>query len=168
MTFQDRVKRIEAFRPDIMFRDGAFILKVRFSENWRVIQPEDERIAMSEDNSVKGLWWYVAHIEDVDMLFDLIDETVEANREMERKAALYKEKVAELKELFLSDATYEKLCTLQFAFPTRRKPRKASEKAAESDGKTERPEAEDTPKQPEAQPIESEIDRKIKKAIGKK
>lgn len=166
MTFQDRVKRIEAFRPDIMFRDGAFILKVRFSENWRVIQPEDERIAMSEDNSVKGLWWYVAHIEDVDMLFDLIDETVEANREMERKAALYKEKVSELKELFLSDATYEKLCTLQFAFPTRRKPRKASEKAAVPEPVGA--EAEDTPKQPETQPVEGEIDKKIKKALGKK
>lgn len=168
MTFQERVKKIEAFSPDIMFRDGAFILKVRFRENWRVIPPEDDRIAMSEDNSVKGLWWYVASIDDVDMLFDLIDETAEANVEMERKAALYKEKVAELKELFLSDATYDRLCTLQFTFPVKRKPRKGSDRPAEADGAGKPGKAEETPKQPETQPVEGEIDRKIKKAIGKK
>ena len=168
MTFQERVKRIEAFRPDIMFRDGAFILKVRFSENWRVIQPDDDRIAMSEDNSVKGLWWYVAQIEDVDMLFDLIDETVEANMEMERKAALYKEKVAELKELFLSDATYEKLCTLQFTFPTKRKPRKVSENPAQTVGTAKPDKTEETTQPTGTQEVEGEIDKKIKKAMGKK
>lgn len=164
MTFQERVKKLEEYRPDISFRDGAFILKIRFKPEWRVIEPSDrERIACSEDNNKKGLWWYVVKIEDVDELFDLIDDTIEANIELEKKAELYKEKVNELKELFLSDASYEKLNSLQFTFAKSKKQKPAKSKKEEPKG-IEALEVEGD----NAEPAESEIDIKVKKAIGGK
>ena len=166
MTFQERVKKLEQYRPDISFRDGAFILKIRFNHSWRVIEPQDkELIAFAQDNNTTGLYWYVAHIEDVDELFDLIDETIEVNQELERKRELYKQKVNDLKELFLSDVTYEKLCTLEFTFARQKKTKSVKTKKPETKGIESLDVAE------EVQGIEtgeSEIDIKVKQAIGEK
>lgn len=166
MTFQERVMKLENYRPDITFKDGAFILKIRFNRSWRVIEPQDkERIAFAKDNNTEGLYWYVAHIEDVDELFDLIDETIEVNQELERKRDLYKSKVDELKELFLSDITYEKLCTLEFTFAKQKKEKTQKRKKAEPKS-IESLDVADEPQTVETG--ESEIDIKVKQALGGK
>lgn len=166
MTFQERVMKLENYRPDITFKDGAFILKIRFNRSWRVIEPQDkERIAFAKDNNTEGLYWYVAHIEDVDELFDLIDETIEVNQELERKRDLYKSKVDELKELFLSDITYEKLCTLEFTFAKQKKEKAQKRKKTEPKS-IESLDVADEPQTVET--AESEIDIKVKQALGGK
>lgn len=117
-SFQDRIKELQDYRPDIMYKDGAFILKIRFKKNWQIIMPQDEReVAYSKDDNVDGLHWYVSTIEDSDKIFDLIDETISVNKEFEKKSELYKEKVKELQELFLSDIPYYKLKAIRFVVP---------------------------------------------------
>ena len=132
-SFQDRIKELQDYRPDIMYKDGAFILKIKFKKNWQIIMPQDEReVAYSKDDSVDGLHWYVSTIEDSDKIFDLIDETISVNKEFEKKSGLYKEKVKELQELFLSDITYDKLKTIQFVIPDKEsnaKPKRGVTKA---------------------------------------
>ena len=127
-SFQDRIKELQDYRPDIMYKDGAFILKIRFKKNWQIIKPKDEReVAYSKDDTVEDLHWYVSTIENSDKIFDLIDETISINKEFEKKSGLYKEKVKELQELFLSDIPYDKLKTIQFVIPdkeTKSKPKK--------------------------------------------
>lgn len=127
-SFQDRIKDLQDYRPDIMYKDGAFILKIRFKKNWQIIKPKDEReVAYSKDDTVEDLHWYVSTIEDSDKIFDLIDETISINKEFEKKSGLYKEKVKELQELFLSDIPYDKLKTIQFVIPdkeSKTKPKK--------------------------------------------
>ena len=127
-SFQDRIKDLQDYRPDIMYKDGAFILKIRFKKNWQIIKPKDEReVAYSKDDTVEDLHWYVSTIEDSDKIFDLIDETISINKEFEKKSGLYKEKVKELQELFLSDIPYDKLKTIQFVIPdkeSKAKPKK--------------------------------------------
>jgi len=127
-TFQDRIKDLQDYRPDIMYKDGAFVLKIRFKKNWQIIKPRDENVvAYSKDDNVEDLHWYVSTIEDSDKIFDLIDETIAINKEFEKKSSLYKEKVKELQELFLSDISYDKLKTIQFVIPdkeTKQKPKK--------------------------------------------
>lgn len=114
-SFQDRIKDLQDYRPDITYKDGAFILKIRFKKNWQIIQPKDDNeVAYSKDDKIDDLHWYVSTIEDSDKVFDLIDETIAVNKEFEKKTSLYKEKVKELQELFLSDIPYEKLKTVQF------------------------------------------------------
>lgn len=117
-SFQDRIKELQDYRPDIMYKDGAFILKIKFKKNWQIIQPKNmEEVAYSKDDNIEGLHWYVSTIEDSDKIFDLIDETISINKEFEKKSGLYKEKVKELQELFLSDISYDKLKTIQFVIP---------------------------------------------------
>ena len=117
-SFQDRIKDLQEYRPNIMYKDEAFILKIRFKKNWQIIKPTDENIvAYSKDDNIEGLHWYVSTIEDSDKIFDLIDETISINKEFEKKSGLYKEKVKELQELFLSDISYDRLKTIQFVIP---------------------------------------------------
>ena len=113
-SFQDRIRDLQDYRPDIMYKDGAFILKIRFNKNWQIIQPKDESVAYSKDENIQDLHWYVSTIEDSDNVFDLIEETITVNKEFEKKATLYKEKVKELQDLFLSDTPYEKLKNVKF------------------------------------------------------
>lgn len=124
----DRIKELDEYRPDISYKDGAFILKLRFKTGWTIIQPDDERVAYAKDDKVAGLHWYVSSIEDCDMIFDIVEETIAVNKEMEKKLLLYKEKVKELQDIFLSDIQYEKLITLQFTFPDTTKKGKSRQK----------------------------------------
>jgi len=126
-SFQERVKALQDFSPNIEFRDGAFILKIRFNKAWTVLKPDNpEQVAYSEDENKPGLHWYVSTIENSDLVFDLIEQTIEVNKDMEKKIALYKEKVRELQELFLSDMPYNRLTTLEFTFPSKKKTKKKS------------------------------------------
>ena len=76
-SFQDRIKDLQDYRPDITYKDGAFILKIRFKKNWQIIQPKnDNEVAYSKDDKIDDLHWYVSTIEDSDKVFDLIDETI--------------------------------------------------------------------------------------------
>lgn len=175
-NLQDRIKELDEYRPDISYRDGAFILKIKFKAGWSVIESEDKRVAYSEDSNVKGLHWYVSNIEDADMIFDLIEETIAVNKEMEKKLLLYKEKVKELQELFLSDIPYEKLITLQFTFPDNTKKGKSKQRQKQilqddivSEDKVNSP---DTIVSEVSVPTEiketeiNDIDKKIAEALG--
>lgn len=118
-NLQERIKDIEEYRPNITFQDGALVVKIIYKKNWQVLQPEDtETIAFSKDDNVSDLYWYVALLENADYIFDLIEKTIAVNKEMEKKISLYETKINELRELFLSDMSFEKLETLQFVFNT--------------------------------------------------
>lgn len=118
-NLQERIKDLEDYRPNITFQDGALIIKIIYNKNWQILEPNDTNlIAFSKDDNIKGLYWYVALLEHADLIFDLIETTIAVNKEMEKKISLYETKIKELRELFLSDITFEKLETLQFVFNT--------------------------------------------------
>lgn len=183
-SFQDRIKELQDYRPDIMYKDGAFIMKIRFNKNWRIIEPKDDTVAYSKDEQVENLHWFVSTIEDSDKLFDLVDEIISINKEFEKKANLYKEKVKELQELFLSDTPYEKLKLVQFVIndkETKPKGKKAKQKKQSADEPVDMVESvaetsesnkqEDMAKADEASEVSQEytgvIDNIIEQALGK-
>jgi len=182
-SFQDRIKELQDYRPDIMYKDGAFIMKIRFNKNWRIIEPKDDTVAYSKDEQVENLHWFVSTIEDSDKLFDLVDEIISINKEFEKKANLYKEKVKELQELFLSDTPYEKLKLVQFVIndkETKPKGKKAKQKKQSADETVDMAEPvaqtsetnkqEDMTKADEASEVSQEytgdIDNIIEQALG--
>ena len=179
-SLQDRIKAIEAFRPDITFKDGTFILKIKYKSGWTIIKPQDpERVAFAEDKNIKSLYWYVANIEDTDMVFDVIEETINVNKEFEKKIELYKVKVQELKDLFLSNETYERLATLQFVIPGKTKKKATKSTKTTESVPSEQPTTENSSNTEEAKEVTetkaeapaatvSDIDLKIAKALNKK
>ena len=182
-TLQDRIKDLEDYRPDITYKDGAFILKIKFNERWQLIKPKDKDVAFAPDERVKDLYWYCSTIENSDKLFDLIDETIAVNKEFEKKTALYKEKVKELQELFLSDISYERLKQVQFVIQdkeTKPKAKKTTNKVQkEKQPKVTEEEPvvpeEITEEKPEVEvnnevdePYSGDIDDAIEKALGEK
>lgn len=134
-TLQDRIKNLSGYKPDISFTNNMFILKIMFKDGWTVIQPENtDKIAFAKDKSTKCLYWYVSSIEDADSVFDLIEDTIAVNKELEKKIELYKLKIHELQELFLSNESYERLSTLEFVIPN--KQRKKQSKPKKTVGKS--------------------------------
>jgi hypothetical protein len=162
-TFQDRIKELQDYRPDIMYRDGAFILKIRFKKNWQIIKPKDEReVAYSKDDNVEDLHWYVSTIEDSDKIFDLIDETISINKEFEKKSGLYKEKVKELQELFLSDIPYDRLKAIQFVIPDKETKAKTKKGLTKSQKEKQAKLVEEHPMTPDESVQEPQIPENIK------
>ena len=119
----DKIKQLEEFKPDMSFKDGMFILKLNYKTSWSIIKPNDDTIAYAADENVSGLHWYVCNLDNIDDLFLLIENTINVNREMEKKINLYKEKVKVLQELFLGDTPYEDLLQIQFVIPEAAKKR---------------------------------------------
>ena len=168
-SFQDRIKDLQDYRPDITYKDGAFILKIRFKKNWQIIQPKDDNeVAYSKDDKIDDLHWYVSTIEDSDKVFDLIDETIAVNKEFEKKSSLYKEKVKELQELFLSDIPYEKLKTVQFVIQDKETKPKAKKTAKTKASTTETVVKPDNIVEPQESDEEykGDIDAMIEQALG--
>ena len=113
------------------------------------------------------------------MVFDVIEETINVNKEFEKKIELYKVKVQELKDLFLSNETYERLATLQFVIPgkTKKKTTKSAKTAesvpseqptTENSSNTEEPKEVTETKAEAPVATVSDIDLKIAKALNKK
>lgn len=177
-SFQERVKSLEDFKPSIGFNHGLFILKIRFNKAWKVLKPDDpKKVAYSEDKNIPGLHWYASAIEDLDLVFDLIEQTIEVNKDMEKKIALYKKKVQELQELFLSDIPYSKLTTLEFTLPSKKKKKKVMKDVitaaedgavAKADSEIKLADADEDEKDANGTSIEPNyIDEQISKALNK-
>lgn len=171
---QDRIKSIEQYRPYISYKDGLFILKIRFKKACKVVTTDDERVAYAKDDNDEHLHWFVSNIEDADLIFDIIDDTIAVNQELEKKIIFYKEKVKELQELILSDVSYEKLLTLQFTFQEPKRSKKQTKKQSQIQNETEEGTIQDTivkgienmPTEIINTDVKSDIDEKISKAIG--
>ena len=172
---QERIKDLSDYRPDITYKDGAFVLKIKFNKRWQIIKPSDEDVAYAKDDNIPDLHWYVSSIENSDKLFDLIEDTIELNKEFEKKSALYKEKVKELQELFLSDIPYEKLKTVQFVLPepaakAKPKAKKAQPKAQKKVEETTVSETvvveQPTEASTSSEPYTGNIDAIIEQALG--
>lgn len=177
-SLQDRIKDLSDYRPDITYKDGAFVLKIKFNKRWQIIKPSDEDVAYAKDDNIPDLHWYVSSIENSDKLFDLIEDTIELNNEFEKKSALYKEKVKELQEMFLSDISYDKLKTIQFVIPEQLKTA-TKPKAKKTQPKTQKKEEKAVSETPvvidntpadvntSSEPYTGDIDAIIEQELGK-
>ena len=69
-----------------------------------------------------GIHHYIALIDqiNIDDIFKCIDETINYNKDLEKKLALFKEKTKELQEIFAREE-YNKLTTIKFTFPPQKK-----------------------------------------------
>ena len=115
---QDRIKRISQYFRGIEMTGGLFIVKVQYKEKWADYPTQDmETIKVSSSDDEPNVWFYYAQADTVDMemIFDLIEETIEMNESVRLKIELLKQKVEELKVLFDTEPL-NKLELLEFTF----------------------------------------------------
>ena len=133
MSFQERIKKIDVYKPHITYKDQYIIIQIKFDKMWTIVCPDDERIGYQVD--ANNQHYFVSKIGDVDILFDLIDTIISVNQEKIKKNKLFEEKIKELKEIFLSDKTYDELLNLTFTFPNKVKKRTKQNKKVEKPSK---------------------------------
>ena len=100
-----------------------------YNPDWSVLMPENKDIYVEERN---GVHHYIALVDNINIgdMFKCIDETINYNKDLERKLILFKEKTKELQDIF-SKEEYDKLKTLEFRFPPQKKTKKTTKKKTE-------------------------------------
>ena len=142
LSLQDRMNNMKSYFRGIEMYNEALMVKVVFPDKWKCYPSADGRIKVTESETEANVLFYYADSKDTtyDDMFDLIEETIKENEEINLKLLLLKQKVDELKELF-SSRSYEELQTLEFTFvkskktPTKKKTTKKAEKTSEEEEK---------------------------------
>ena len=122
MALQDRINKIKPFfvNFNIDAKDGVSVLLVRFPQGWQIPEGLTQHFGVETAARQEGIY-FVAEIEKgTDVLFDAVDYSAEFNQSIIEKSELLKEKINELKEIFIG-TPIEKLRTLEFVFPPQKK-----------------------------------------------
>lgn len=178
MELQERLTELSKYNVSFSVADGKFVIRLQYHRDWTVVQPTDGVIQMFRDEANDTVFYYVAPITtDISEIFAAISETIDYNKELEAKELLFKVKIEELQELFVTESI-DTLQTLEFK--VKRKKAKVARKAV-----TEEAAVETDGNQDEAIPAESEgqdeniskkldneqlsgIDKKIAEAMNNK
>lgn len=104
MTLQDRIITLSEYSLSFETYEGNFVVAIAYKPNWKVKEPENEKIKFYADKENKGVCYYEMPIGgDIEEVFKCIDEVIEHNKEIEKKIELYKEYVEKLKNLFKTE-----------------------------------------------------------------
>ena len=114
-TLQDRMNDMKPYFRGIEMYNEALMVKVVMPANWKCYPSADGRIKVTPSDTDPNMTFYYADSSNTSYedMFDLIEETIKANKDILLKLKLLREKVEELKETF-SMHTYEELQTLKF------------------------------------------------------
>jgi len=122
MEWENKLKELNEYNVAFEIRQGYYHISIVFQDGWDVILPDNKNIYLEKRN---GIHHYIASTETISIneMFDCIDNTIQYNKDLERKLILFKEKTKELQDIF-SKEDYEKLKTIEFTFPKQKKKQK--------------------------------------------
>lgn len=130
MTFQERLSALSQYDVRINTHNGNFVVSVQFKEDWISVPSPSDNIRLVNDDQRPGVRHYVTPINgSVDDIFDLIEETIAYNRELEDKLLLFNDKIRELKDIFAAESL-SKLKRLRFTFEKEKKGKQKKVKEA--------------------------------------
>ena len=123
-TLQERMSDMKPYFRGIEMYNEALMVKVVMPANWKCYPSADGRIKVTPSDSDPNMTFYYADSNNTSYedMFDLVEETIKANKDVVLKLKLLKERIEELKEIF-SQHTYEELETLKFVFTESEKPK---------------------------------------------
>lgn len=181
MRLNEQLKRLSDYKVGFNIYEGTIIISVVYPDKWTVLEPKNEKIQTTKD--ADRTYYWIGMDVNVDDIFQLIDETVAYNREIEEKAALFKAKIVEMQQVFI-DNDLDSLRNLEFTLrkkTERKKPQTRKKKNKVSTGNEDtqeeklQPSNEDvvdnqivTELPRETESADSSIDDKIVKAMQEK
>lgn len=122
MNLQKKLIQLSEYKCSFKYVDSYFLISVIYPNQWSIIPSEDNTIEVGEEN---GTTFYAAPIEtDIECAFDLIDETIAYNLDVEKKMSLLKYNIGKLQEIFATK-DLDELETIEFVFK-KKKTEKAS------------------------------------------
>lgn len=124
MNLQKKLIQLSEYKCSFKYVESYFLVSMVYPENWSIIPCEDKSIDVAEED---GVTFYAALIEtDINKAFELIDDTISYNLDVEKKMNLLKFNINKLQEMFAT-MDLEELETLEFVTTTP-KVRKNTEK----------------------------------------
>lgn len=111
MNLQKKLIQLSEYKCSFKYVESYFLVSMVYPENWSIIPCEDKSIDVAEED---GVTFYAAPIEtDINKAFELIDDTISYNLDVEKKMNLLKFNINKLQEMF-STMDLEELETIEF------------------------------------------------------
>lgn len=113
MNLQKKLIQLSEYKCAFKYVNPYCVVTMNYPENWSIIPSEDKSIEVAEED---GVTFYVAPIEtDIDKTFQLIEDTIHYNLDVEKKMNLLKYNINKLQEIF-AEKDLEELETIEFVF----------------------------------------------------
>lgn len=111
MNLQKKLIQLSEYKCSFKYVESYFLVSMVYPENWSIIPCEDKSIDVAEED---GVTYYAALIEtDINKAFELIDDTILYNLDVEKKMNLLKFNINKLQEMFAT-IDLEELETIEF------------------------------------------------------
>lgn len=112
---QNRINNIIEYFRGFNIADGIAYIHVTFPKTWQLpnnnILNNEFKTSVASDNT--GIYFFTKYENGINIVFDAVEFTIDFNKDLEEKTSLFKDKVSELKELFMQEKL-DVLKTLQF------------------------------------------------------
>lgn len=121
MTLNEQLIRLSSYKINFNIYEGTVIISLEYPKDWTVLQVNSNDIQTTSENGRQFYW--VPLQTDVEKVFELIDETIEYNKDIEAKSELFKQKIDEMRKIFLEEDLHT-LKTMVFKMKKKKLPKK--------------------------------------------
>ena len=121
MTLNEQLIRLSSYKINFNIYEGTVIISLEYPRDWTVLEINSSDIQTTSENG-RQFYWVPLQM-DVEKVFELIDETIEYNKDIEAKSELFKQKIDEMRKIFLEE-DLQTLRTMEFKMKKKKLPKK--------------------------------------------
>lgn len=121
MTLNEQLIRLSSYKINFNIYEGTVIISLEYPKDWTVLEINSIDIQTTSENG-RQFYWVPLQM-DVEKVFELIDETIEYNKDIEAKSELFKQKIDEMRKIFLEE-DLQTLRTMEFKMKKKKFPKK--------------------------------------------
>lgn len=121
MTLNEQLIRLSSYKINFNIYEGTVIISLEYPKDWTVLEINSSDIQTTSENG-RQFYWVPLQM-DVEKVFELIDETIEYNKDIEAKSELFKQKIDEMRKIFLEE-DLQTLRTMEFKMKKKKLPKK--------------------------------------------
>lgn len=115
MRISEKISDIRKYLKSIIFKNNQVLIEIFFKDSWKISDDIDSKVEYGSINDRENSVVFFSKDKsvDIDEIIDEIGKVIRYNLDEEKKQALFKEKIDELKNIF-SSSSYDKLVDLNF------------------------------------------------------
>ena len=121
MTLNEQLIRLSSYKINFNIYEGTVIISLEYPKDWTVLEINSSDIQTTSENG-RQFYWVPLQM-NVEKVFELIDETIEYNKDIEAKSELFKQKIDEMRKIFLEE-DLQTLRTMEFKMKKKKLPKK--------------------------------------------